>query len=249
MRRDRCDQAWSGTLTRLFYIDESRDGRYHYHLGLLANGAGVAAAGAALDEVVEEAFDVGATRWGSELHAKDIFHGTEAWARGTIPQRAAVLENALSVITRLDIEVIARGVNLARFTSRYPGSDPFRWEFSNLLERLNERLRAVDDYGLVIADQQHQYREALQRDVADGKRIGTGGYRDQRLVRVLDTAHFVDSKLSRMVQLADVAAFVLRRRTSIPTEGDARLEGLMARLASLVTEAIPNPTGQYHTIR
>lgn len=236
-------------MTRLFYVDESRDGRYHYHLGLLAEGARVAEAEAALDEVVEEAVDNGATRWGSELHAKDIFHGTAEWARGSTPQRAQVLEQALEVIGRFDIEVIARGANLARFSKRYPGSDPYRWEFSNLLERLNERLRDVEDYGLVIADQQHEYRELLQRDLADGKRLGTGGYRDQKLVRILDTAHFVESRLSRMVQLADLAAFVLRRRASIPSEQDTRLERLMTRLGNLVTAAIPHPDGRYHTIR
>jgi Protein of unknown function (DUF3800) len=236
-------------VTRLFYVDESRDGRHHFHVGLLADGPSISAAEAALDEVVEDAYDNGVARWDSELHAKDIFDGNKAWERGSNAQRAAVFEEALSVIPQHGIEVLARGANLARFSSRYGGGDPYRWEFSNLLERLNERLHAVDDYGLVIADQQHEYRKLLQRDVATGKRSGTGGYRSQRLVRVLDTAHFVDSKLSRMIQLADLAAFVLRRRASIPTEHDARAERLMARLYGLVEDGVPSPTGQYHTIR
>ena len=62
--------------------------------------------------------------------------------------------------------------------------------------------------GLVISDQQTEHREGIQHDVANSKRYGAGGYRSQKLERILDTAHFVDSKLSRMVQLADMATFV-----------------------------------------
>ena len=239
-------------MTRLFYVDESRDrgkNGHHFHVGLLAEGRRVAAAETALDEIVEQAWDDGITSWNSELHGAHIFQGLKEWARGSNDQRAAVYEAALSVVVQENIEVIARGVGLSQFEKRYPGGDPYRWGFSNLLERLNERLHTLDAFGLVIADQQHEYRELLQRDVADGKHFGTGGYRSQRLARVLDTAHFVDSKLSRMVQLANLAAFVLRRRATIPTEHDLRTEALMARLHALVVQGIPAPTGQYFTIR
>ena len=237
-------------VTRLFYVDESRDAGHHYQVGLLVDGPQVRAVEAALDDLVVSAFlEGGAEHPRSELHGKDVFHGEKAWQKGPIAQRSTVLENALSLIPQHGVEVIARGADLSRFKKRYPGTDPYRWEFSNLLERLNERLKELNDYGLVIADQQHDYRALLQQDVADGKQYGTGGYRSQKLVRVLDTAHFVESQLSRLVQLADMAAFVLRRRATIPTERDARLEALMARLFALVEDGIPNPKGQYHTIR
>ncbi len=235
-------------MTRLFFIDESRDRSHHYHVGILADGPGAAAAEAALNGVVHAAYDMGITRWGSELHAVPIFHGTGDWARGAPPLRAGVFTDALAVLAACQLEVIARGVNLSRFARRYQG-DPFRWEFSNLLERVNERLRAVNEYGLVIADQQNQHRKLLQSDVANGKAFGTGGYRNQRLTRVLDTAHFVDSRLSRLVQLADVVAFVLRRRATIPLEPDQRAEAFMADWIRTISAAIPTPIGKYHTIR
>jgi hypothetical protein len=52
-----------------------------------------------------------------------------------------------------------------------------------------------------------------------------------------------------MIQLADMAAFIPRRRASHRTEGDARLETVMERLSRLVYDAIPAPQGQFHTTR
>ncbi len=114
---------------------------------------------------------------------------------------------------------------------------------------MNERLRTLGDYGLVISDQQTEHREGIQRDVANSKQYATGGYRSQKLERILDTAHFADSKLSRMIQLADMAAFTLRRRATLRTEGDARLQAVMERVSRLVYDVIPAPQGQFHTIR
>jgi Protein of unknown function (DUF3800) len=240
-------------VTRLFYVDESRDRGHHYHVGLLAEGYQVAVAEEALDAVVERAYDNGLADYDSELHALDIWNRHRGWARpparSTPDQRGAVIEAALTVIVQNRIEVLARGVDMDRFATRYPGGDPMSWAFSNLLERLNERLHALDDYGLVIVDQHDQYREIMQRDVANAKRRRTGGYRSQQFDRIVDTAHFVDSKLSRMVQAADMAAYVLRRRATIPRENDSRLETLMGRLHSIVEYAVPDPKGQYHSIR
>lgn len=239
-------------MSLLFYVDESRDRGMRGHLlfaGLLADGEQVASAETDLDEIAEDAWYDGMARWGTELHAAEIFNGAKSWQKGTIQQRIDLLDKALSVIGRYDIEVIARGVNIARFRKNYPGQDPYRWEFSNLLERLNERLRARQERGLVISDEQAQYREGIQRDVAHSKEYGTGGYRSQTLDRIVDTAHFVDSRLSRMIQLADMAAFVLRRRATIRIEHDSRLEAVMLRLSTLVRDAVPQPAGQYFTIR
>lgn len=238
-------------MTLLFYVDESRDRGPKGHLlfaGLLADGDQVAAVESELKTIAENAWDDGLARWGTELHAAEIFGGVRAWHKGTIDQRIDLLDDVLSVLVNKDIEVIARGANLTRFKKNYAG-DPYRWEFSNLLERLNERLRARNERGLVISDEQSQHREGIQRDVANSKELGTGGYRSQKLERILDTAHFVDSKLSRMIQLADMSAFILRRRATFSTERDPRLEQVMARLSKRVTDALPSPTGQYYTIR
>ena len=135
------------------------------------------------------------------------------------------------MITRL---LMAHGLSVGTYTSPH-------------LERLNERLKARDEYGLVIADEQHQYGPQLTRLVGQWKDQGTGGYRGQVLSRILDAVHFVDSKVSPMTQLADIAAYVHRRRLFVPTESNPNAEAAMKMLHDLVLVGVPDPTGQYVT--
>jgi hypothetical protein len=237
-------------MTLLFHVDESRDSAHHFHVGLLTNGPTTAAVEAAMRSIVEQAAVDGACAWEAEVHGVEVFHGNAKWARGSIAQRVAVFDQVLGLLTTHGVEVIARGANLSRFTSNYgPENDPYVWEFSNLLERLNERCYARDDFSLVIADEQSEHKETLRRQLAHAKQFGTGGYRSQKLERVLDTAHFVDSRLSRMTQVADMVAFVMRRRAGRRVERDPRLEAVMERWSNLIYAAIPEPAGQYYTVR
>lgn len=237
-------------MTLLFYVDESADAGHHFHAGLLVNGPAVAAIQTEMKDIVRRAYRANACEWDAEIHASDIFHQNGDWVPCSIPQAVGVFDELLGLLGAHGVEVIARGTDVARFQRRYGrGADPYTWNFSNLVERLNERLAGRQEYGLVIADQQSQYKEQLQRDLADAHEHGTGGYRSSHLRRILDTAHFVDSRLSRMTQLVDVVTFVLRRRATRPTEHDARVETMMSRWHGLVFEAVPEPTGQYHTIR
>jgi hypothetical protein len=233
----------------LFHVDESADEGHHFHAGLLSDGPGVAGVETDLADIVDRAFDDGACIWKAEVHGVAIFHQNSDWAKSSIPRAIQVFDELLALLDKHKIEVIARGTQVLSFRSRYGAdADPYVWNFSNLLERLNERLGARGEHGLVIADQQSQYKDALQRDLAYAREYGTGGYRSSHHL-ILDTAHFVDSRLSPMTQLVDVVTFVLRRRATRPTEPDGRLDAVMARWFDLVFNAVPAPKGQFHSIR
>jgi hypothetical protein len=157
------------------------------------------------------------------------------------------MEQTLDVLSSCGIEVIARGINLDRFRKRYGSLDDVHFiAFRNLMERLNERLRQRNEHALVIADE-HGKKVALKRSLASAKSIGTPGYRSQRLDRVIDTAHFVDSAESRMVQLADVAAYV-RRRRAMGSQNHPNAEAALQRMYTVVMEAVPDPKGQFDSI-
>jgi hypothetical protein len=237
-------------LTLLFYVDESQDRDHLLHAGVLVDGSAVAAAEKRLDVIARDAASqLGNGDPNAEIHAMDVFNGNKNWVDSPWELRKDVLSGITSLVSECSIEVIARGASLKHFKNKYPSRDPFRWVFSNLLERLNERLKTLDDFGLVIADQTQKYDDALRDDVAMGKHYGTGGYRNQKLDRVLDTCHFVNSSVSRMIQLADTVAMILRRRASLPTEKDERKERLMSSLYASVIAGVPEPTGQFFTIR
>ncbi|HWS37032.1 MAG TPA: DUF3800 domain-containing protein [Actinoplanes sp.] len=80
----------------------------------------------------------------------------------------------------------------------------------HLLERVDEYAASIGDYALVIADEvdgQARYRA----DFSGYRRSGTGGYRGRKLTRIVDTLHFAPSHASRLVQAADMVAFLYRR--------------------------------------
>ncbi|MGH3544955.1 MAG: DUF3800 domain-containing protein [Mycobacteriales bacterium] len=80
----------------------------------------------------------------------------------------------------------------------------------HLLERVDECVTSLGDYTLVIADEvdgQARHRA----DLSSYREVGTAGYRHRKLARIVDTLHFAPSRASRLVQAADVIAFLYRR--------------------------------------
>lgn len=237
-------------MSLLFYVDESADKSSHFHLGVLASGSQVAVVERALDDLVDTARDnrsVSSAR--AELHGADIIAMRPPWdlGRSNIPGLIDLYAEALSLLSIHSLEVISRGVDLAGFKKRYGESSPHPFLFQNLLERLNERLAERHEYGLLIADENHQFGDQMRRDTAKAKEYGTSGYRSQQLDRIVDTVHFVESKHSRLTQLADLAVYIRRRRMHKP-ESDRRKELAMERLSDLVQSAVPEPTGKYDTV-
>lgn len=235
-------------MTLLFHVDESiQNGSFQVHLGLLADGDQIAEFQKRLADLWWDATEAGA-RGDVEFHAYDMLQARGDWRRVDIADAVDLVRSALRSIDELDIEVIVRAANLATVRKRRGADfDLYPMMFSNLLERLNERLGGRGEYGLVIADEQHEYVDRLKVLVHRWQRQGTWGYRGQVLSRVLDAVHFVDSSLSPMTQLADMAAYVHGRRLANPTESNPKVEAAMKELHGLVMAGVPAPTGAYCT--
>ncbi len=239
-------------MTLLFAVDESADRQHHFHVGVLATGEQAAAAERDLNAVAQRALELGYNDGWSpapELHGAEIFSGKNGWGELHFDQRFEIVEAALDVLEAHGIEVIARGIELARFAQRYNKDKAFLHQiaFRNLLERLCERLKQRDELALVIADD-HYSRSLMREDVRWAKTFKTPGYRGTNFNSILDTVHFVDSADSRLVQLADLVAYVRRRRQSIPTETHPNSETAMSRIDARVIAAVPDPTGQFNTV-
>jgi Protein of unknown function (DUF3800) len=248
----------------LFYVDESADAHHHLHLGLLADGDQTACAEVALHQVRVEVLALlkerrdktghstylvpGLATHDLELHAYEILGGKGVWEQLTVDQRISIMDRILAVLTSCGVEVIYRGTAILNFEAdRGTHEEPHRLMFSNLLERLNERSQERGHRSLVIADENHAKEAALRQQLTGGQRWGTSGYRGQVLTHIIDTVHFVDSKLSSMVQLADAAAFIVRKQLG-PSPKDARAQEVFERQAAVVFNAVPAPQGKYGTI-
>ena len=149
---------------------------------------------------------------GVEFHASEVFsRRTQPWkrlsrdeARGTIKSVLAVLANARDT---------ARAFACVVHKPSFPNQDPMEVAFEDLCSRFDrylQRLRAGGDTqrGLVILDKS-AHETTLQQMAVGFRTLGTRW----GVIRLLaDTPLFVDSRASRVIQLADHVAYAVFRR-------------------------------------
>lgn len=103
-------------------------------------------------------------------------------------------------------------------------------------ERVNEHARSRGELALLIADEV-DHRDEHRRNLWVAQRTGTWGYKAQTIEHIVDTLHFAPSHSTRLLQAADLATFLYRRRTA-HNETDPRAEREWARLYRILEPAI-----------
>jgi hypothetical protein len=208
----------------LTYLDESYTKERYLIAALMVPDAQARGLTAALDKVVKGAAWDYPVSDEAELHAHEIFAGKGDWQRMApmIRARIGVYDKALQAIADHDVTVIIRSVDITGLDRRYPsGHDhPHSVVLTHLIERVDEYAAAVDERALLIADEVSG-QDGYRRDLWLYQRSQTWGYRARKIERVVDTIHFAPSSSSRLVQAADLVAF-LARRIKVHVETDER---------------------------
>jgi Protein of unknown function (DUF3800) len=119
--------------------------------------------------------------------------------------------------------VIVRGLDIAAQHRRYAMPDhPHTVVLTHLIERVYDHARATGELTLMIADEIDRMDEH-RRNLWFLQRNGTWGWRARPITNIVDTLHFAPSKASRLLQAADLAVYLYRRRHT-HTETDPRAE-------------------------
>jgi hypothetical protein len=147
-----------------------------------------------------------------EFHASEIFSRREApWSRLTKDDARGAIKSVLRVLA--NSYDTARAFACAVHKKSFPTRDPMELAFEELCNRFDRylsRLRAAGDRqrGLVILDES-AHETSLQAMARQFRRLGTAW----GVVRNLaDTPMFINSRASRVVQLADHIAYAVYRR-------------------------------------
>ncbi|MFT3851922.1 MAG: DUF3800 domain-containing protein [Ilumatobacteraceae bacterium] len=224
----------------LAYVDESYSKRRYWIAAMVYDDASASALVADLDGLVERAAVAYGISPGAELHGYDLFHAKRDWApmKGKTRALISVYAHACEAIGRSSADIIVRGVDLDRLQARYSNPEtPHSIVLAHMLERIHDRARQRGQHALVIADEidgADQHQRALQL----ARSSGTTGYRARRLDRIVDTIHFVPSRSSRLLQAADLVAFIVNRRDgNIARHPDERatLDRMWERVSGRVT--------------
>lgn len=173
----------------------------------------------------------------TELHAHPIFHGKGAWS-GVPPRvRVKVFLDVVEAVVASGATVLLRGARPEQLR-RYQDTRGFRDRhtpeqvaFQHLLQRVDRRAGDLEMHALVIADERSD-RDRHRERFAVYQAYGTPGtYMQTRLERLLDTVHFAPSHYSRMLQVADLVAFVWVRSQTVD-ERDHRQARVLSALVS-----------------
>lgn len=168
-----------------------------------------------LDKLVES-FDIGPAGQ-IEIHGNPMYSGRRSpWKSVARPQRVNMMQQTLAVLTRASVSVRAFGVIVHKQT--LSPRDPVEYAFEEICNRFNLYLtrkfrsrggRDEDKQrGLVVMDES-RYEQPLQ---ALAREFRLNGTRWGDLRNMAEVPFFVDSRASRLVQLADLVAFSLWRK-------------------------------------
>ncbi|MDY5785838.1 DUF3800 domain-containing protein, partial [Corynebacterium sp.] len=195
------------------YVDESYQHDHYYVAGVLVDEKQGNILASRLDELAES------TRvrngWSSppEFHGHALMNGLDDWAalHGKFGACVSIYQKVMHAIQNCGARIYLEGVDVRRLNARYKYPDsPHEVALRHLLERVNEYCARNGEMCEIIADtvpHQDEFNEAIQSFV----RVSTPGYRSQRLLCINGDIEFVDSRNSRGVQAADMAAYILRR--------------------------------------
>jgi hypothetical protein len=196
-----------------------------------------------LDEVVRVASDKHGLELDAyaELHGQPLFHGRKEWSglSGKPRARIGVYHDALAAIASYDVRLVLRGVHTARLAARYAKPwHPHRAVLQFALEDIDCIAEECGELALVIADEIDTAMEH-RRSLWAYQRSSTAGHRARQLTRIVDTLHFAPSSASRLVQAADVVAF-LHGRMHSGLDQDGRAISANRELWSILSDRIYN---------
>jgi hypothetical protein len=198
----------------LVYTDETYWADRYYIVGIVCPDIEAISLAKSLDSVVEEAsYEYGGVSKEAELHGHDLVGGKHDWERlkPKLTERIAIYMSAMQAIAEHDVPIVIRGVDRAGLARRYGKStDPYSVVMTHLLERIDEYAAERGDLALMIADEV-AVPESYRQDLRRYQEHGTWGYRARVLTRVVDTLHFAPSSASRLLQAADLVAYMYQK--------------------------------------
>lgn len=231
---------------RLCFVDESCTPDFYGFAAVVADAHQTVQLTKRMNDIVAGLHEDHGIEIGTELHAYPMFHGKEVWSDVPVRVRIHAFEQVIDAVRESGVDVLLRAVHCERLRerqarSRYPElHPPEQVAFQHLLQRIDEIALRDRTHALVIADERTD-RDRHRDRFAVYQLEGTpGSYLSTRLGRLLDTVHFAPSHRSRMLQVADVVAFIWRRVETV-AETDARQARTIARLMGRLREAAYKP--------
>jgi len=195
------------------YFDEVKfaEGKQPYYWlgGIVASADSIWNLERRVGDLAQECFGSRNMTRETEFHAADLFHrkaNFKAWAESG--RRMAILKKLLTILTEeKDVAKIYVKID----PSRMVATDIEHKAFMFFVERVEMQLRSQKSPGILIGDRENDKSSRIFAESLSQYRSGKTPYQfGQELTHLIDTVHFTDSHLSRMLQLADLYVWSLQ---------------------------------------
>jgi hypothetical protein len=170
-----------------------------------------------------------------EFHASEIFsRRTNPWKQLSADEARGSLKSVLKVVSESYATTCLFACAIDK--TAFPGVDPVEMAFEDLCKRFDlflNRLRAngENQRGMIILDKTTR-ETSLQKLSREFRKSGT---KWGTLKNIADTPFFVDSRASRLVQIADHVAYAVFRRFNT---GDSQYFDIIAHRFDQVDSVI-----------
>ena len=148
-----------------------------------------------------------------EFHGNEMLGGRKQWRSIPRKKRERLFEQALRVLIGPSARNLrAFGIIIEKAVLQ--GDDPVEYAYEQLCSRFDKFLRRIHNRrkqqqrGLLIVDKS-RYEDTLQALAQDWR---VGGTRWGKLRNLAEVPLFVDSRATRLIQLADLLSYALWRR-------------------------------------
>jgi hypothetical protein len=183
--------------------------RFYWVGGLIVEATSIRTIEAEVDALAKSCFGSSTRGRETEFHAAEIFHGKRNFKRRDIETRLTVLRSLANIVGRQD--GIGR-IYVRLEPARMYFKEPDEVSFIYFVEQVDFYLRTKNGLGLLIGDRENKrvstvFGEALSRYRESGTPYAYG---QKKLESLIDTVHFTESHLSRMLQLADAYVWLLQ---------------------------------------
>jgi hypothetical protein len=142
---------------------------------------------------------------------KKSFRKTDSYVHLTLSERKAfLLEVAETVKGWTDACILADCIDKTSFKKGPPRTPPLDEAFEQLVTRFHRYLEdeAPDELGILVEDNNDTVAQRLTETM---RRFHDEGTKWKKIPQLIETPLFVDSKLTSLVQVADLCAYALRR--------------------------------------
>ena len=196
----------------LIYFDEVKDNtdtqKYFWVGGIAIESGYIKKIEQKLADISKKHFATPCLKESTEFHAADIYHkkrNYKSWKDPT--QRISLIGELLRTLDDESIKKIYVKIDRNFFDSRFDFSDKKIDEMAFMLfcEKANELMAQTRDIGMLIGDHESNSIAArYAKRLSNWRAYGTEYSFGKEIKYLIDTVHFTESHLSRLLQLADI---------------------------------------------